>query len=44
MLVAIAGGHGNIALRLTRLLLVGGDQVREALGVGRVASGKSSPG
>ena len=27
MLVAIAGGHGQIALRLTRLLSAGGDQV-----------------
>jgi uncharacterized protein YbjT (DUF2867 family) len=31
MLVAIAGGHGNIALRLTRLLSAGGDQVRSLI-------------
>jgi uncharacterized protein YbjT (DUF2867 family) len=31
MLVAIAGGHGNIALRLTRLLHAGGDQVRSLI-------------
>jgi nucleoside-diphosphate-sugar epimerase len=28
MLVAIAGGHGQIALRLTRLLSERGDEVR----------------
>jgi uncharacterized protein YbjT (DUF2867 family) len=31
MLVVIGGGHGNIALRLTRLLLAGGDHVRSLI-------------
>jgi uncharacterized protein YbjT (DUF2867 family) len=31
MLVVIGGGHGNIALRLTRLLHAGGDQVRSLI-------------
>ena len=31
MLIAIAGGHGNIALRLTRVLQRGGDEVRSLI-------------
>ena len=31
MLVAIAGGHGQIALRLTRLLSERGDEVRSLI-------------